>query len=374
MISYKPPLGWNSWNYFGKNVSERIITETADAIVETGLKDAGYEYVIIDDGWQAKQRAENGRLVPDPLKFPNGIKAVADYVHGKGLKFGLYSCAGLRTCADYPGSYDHEFEDAETFAEWGVDYLKYDFCHFPVYDHEQCWLFFRRMGTALAGCGRKILFAACNWGINGAREWIKTSGATTWRSTLDIVDTWESIKSIALSQNDIQPYNGLGCFNDLDMLTVGMKGRGNVGITGCTENEYRTQMSFWALMNSPLIIGTDVRDADENTLKMLKNRMTLEINQDPAGRQPFMTNRHREHPVWARLLDSGKIAVGCFNFTDSPSCDPIILPDYGLARVGGKNMILTDVWTEETFEVSDILCRSVEPHGVNLYIGEIKNA
>ncbi len=373
MIQYKPPLGWNSWNFFGANISEKTVTETADAMVATGLKAAGYEYIIIDDGWQAMQRDGNGRLAADRAKFPSGIKAVSDYVHEKGLKFGLYSCAGLRTCANYPGSYDYEYVDAETFSEWGVDYLKYDFCHFPVYDHEQCWLFFRRMGAALAGCGRPILFAACNWGINGAEKWMKTSGATTWRSTLDIVDTWESVKSIALAQEDIQPYNGLGCFNDLDMLTVGMNGCGNVGVTGCTETEYRTQISFWALMNSPLIIGADIRNIDFGSLQMLKNRMLLEINQDPAGRQPFMTNRHSEHPVWTRLLDNGDYAIGCFNFTDSPSCDPILLPDYGLAKACGRYMVLTDVWTGEKFEVRDVFCRSVAPHGVNLYRGEIKN-
>lgn len=156
----KPPMGWNSWNTFGENINERLVTETADKLIELGLKDAGYEYLVIDDCWAEKSRDENGRLVPDKEKFPNGIKAVADYVHSKGLKFGIYSCVGNRTCADYPGSLEHEFIDAETFAEWGVDYLKYDYCFKPI--SERGDLLYKRMGLALANCGRDILFSACN--------------------------------------------------------------------------------------------------------------------------------------------------------------------------------------------------------------------
>ena len=214
-------MGWNSWNTFGENINEKVVLETADFIAESGLKDCGYEYVIIDDCWSLRERNEQGELVPDPEKFPHGMKYVADYVHSKGLKFGMYSCAGTMTCAGYPGSLDHEFIDAKSFAEWEVDYLKYDYCYHPhtTLGHT----IYKRMGLALANCGRDIVFAACSWGADNTKTWIKETGAHTWRSTGDIHDSWESIKNLAVSQYKVAEYNGCGCFNDMDMLVVGMK-------------------------------------------------------------------------------------------------------------------------------------------------------
>ncbi|MBE6597807.1 MAG: glycoside hydrolase family 27 protein, partial [Ruminococcaceae bacterium] len=190
MLAQTPPMGWNSWNTFGENINEQVIRETADAIVEKGLRDAGYEYVVIDDCWAMRDRDENGRLVPDPVKFPSGMKALSDYVHSKGLKFGIYSCAGYRTCADYPGSFDHEFEDAQTFADWGVDFLKYDYCNKPKLANGP--ILYNRMSMALKATGREILFSACNWGSDEVHKWIRSTGTHMYRSTPDILDNPQS--------------------------------------------------------------------------------------------------------------------------------------------------------------------------------------
>ena len=198
MIKKTPPMGWNSWNTFAENISEQLIFETADRMVDSGLRDLGYEYLVIDDCWSLRERDENGRLVPDPEKFPHGMKAVADYVHSKGLKFGMYSCAGNLTCAAYPGSFEHEFVDAATFAEWGVDYLKYDYCYKSDIIHGR--YLYRRMGLALKNCGRDILFSACSWGADNTHEWIRETGADMWRSTGDIFDVWSSVKDLTMQK------------------------------------------------------------------------------------------------------------------------------------------------------------------------------
>ncbi len=208
MLAVKPPMGWNSWNTFGSNISEQLIMEMADTIVEKGYKEAGYEYVIIDDCWALKERVE-GKLVADPALFPHGMKYLADYVHSKGLKFGMYSCAGFLTCAGYPSSYGHEFEDARQFAEWGVDYLKYDFCNFPASGNaKNAYL---TMSMALRCSGREILFAACNWGVENPSEWMRSRGAHSYRSTGDIFDVPKSYKDIFKSQTENVGGNAPGC-------------------------------------------------------------------------------------------------------------------------------------------------------------------
>ena len=184
MYIQKPPMGWNTWNTFGPDINEDLILESADAMVSTGLKDAGYEYIVIDDMWSLKERDSQGRLVPDPEKFPHGMKYLADYIHGKGLKFGMYSCGGYLTCGGYPGSFGYEWIDAKTFAEWEVDFLKYDYCFHPASMEGHST--YKRMGLALANCGRDILFSACSWGAEYTRQWIRETGAHTWRSTGDI--------------------------------------------------------------------------------------------------------------------------------------------------------------------------------------------
>jgi len=353
MVVLTPPLGWNTWNTFGCEINERLILESAKIMISSGLRDAGYEYIVLDDGWQLRQRDEYGRLVPDPEKFPRGIRALADDLHAMGLKLGIYSCAGQMTCGAYPGSHSYEFEDAESFASWHVDYLKYDYCYKP--QHEQGDQLYQRMALALANSGRDIVFSACSWGNDETHKWIKTTGAHLWRSTVDIWDTWESICRLAKQQKELLPYNGLGCFNDMDMLVVGMNGTGNVGLAGCTDTQYKTHFSFWAFMGSPLMIGCDIRSMTPETAKILLNKDMIAINQDRGYRQPFSIGGSFNFQVgdvdngfvWAKILENGDIAIGMFNFSEDARQMYFTLPDLSLQRYCGRKLELTDLWTGE---------------------------
>ena len=290
MLSKTPPMGFNTWNTFGENINEQLIKETADKMVELGLRDCGYEYLVIDDCWSKRERdPQTGKIVPDEEKFPNGMKAVSDYVHSKGLKFGMYSCAGTRTCAGYPSSFDREFIDAQTFADFGVDFLKYDFCNKPF--NADGPMLYRRMSMALKATGREILFSACNWGSDHVETWIRSTGAHMYRSTSDINDNFASIKEIAESQLDKLCYSAPGCFNDVDMLVCGMYGKGNVANGGCTDVDYKTHFALWCMFAAPLMIGCDVRSMTPQTLELLKNRALLALNQDEEGRPPFISNK-----------------------------------------------------------------------------------
>lgn len=358
MTVQRPPMGWNSWNTFGSEINEELIRTTADCMVSEGFLDAGYEYLVIDDCWAEKQRDEKGRLVASREKFPSGMKAVSDYVHGKGLKFGMYSSAGSLTCAGYPASFGHEFTDAQTFAEWGVDFLKYDYCFKPT--HEYGPQLYRRMGTALANCGRDILFSACSWGADNTREWIKTTGAHMWRSTGDIRDNWESVKALYEIQRDTHPYNGAGCFNDMDMLVVGMNGKGHAALGGCTPEEYRTHFSIWAMFGSPLMMGCDVRSCDAETRALLQNRAIIEVDQDPAYRQPYLANAVNagSGDVWCRMMANGDLVLGMFNFFDSAREPFVAFADLGLGGSPDLALSITDLWTGEELGVFKDLYRS----------------
>lgn len=375
MIVHKPPMGWNSWNTFGANIDEKMIFEMADTMVQSGLRDAGYEYLVIDDCWSLKKRNEKGELVADPEKFPNGMKAVADYIHQKGLKFGMYSCDGTMTCAQYPGSFDHEFQDAKTFAEWGVDLLKYDNCYRPVNFPGR--LLYKRMGLALANCGRDILFSACNWGNESSEKWIKETGAHMWRSTGDVLDNWNSVRDLAMIQQKLLATNGQGCFNDMDMLVVGMHGEGNVGLGGCTEEEYRTHFSLWAFFGSPLMIGCDIRKMSEGTKKILMNKEILAIDQDAAYRQPFPVDNNCSddfsQSVWVRFLENGDVALGCFNFSDDKVYTGLSLADIGLGGSSKKALKITDLWTGEELGMHEdfFMIGSVPPHECRVFRGRV---
>jgi alpha-galactosidase len=366
-------MGWNSWNTFGSEINEKLIKESADSMVENGFLADGYEYLVIDDCWSLKERDKNGRLVADPEKFPSGMKAVADYVHGKGLKFGMYSCAGNLTCGGYPGSFEHEFIDAATFAEWGVDFLKYDYCyHSPIIPGE---LLYRRMGLALENCGRDILFSACSWGADETHKWIKTSSASMWRSTGDIFDTWESIKDLTKKQLELHPYNGVGCFNDMDMLVVGMYGKGNVGLTGCSDIQYRTHFSIWAFMGSPLMIGCDVRNITPATKETLTKKELIEINQDPACRQPYRLNgiwQDDDTLVYARNLAGGDIAVGLFNLKSEKAVARFNLDELGLPHSTGKTLKMTDIWTgKEASTANSTVIWELEPYDCAVFRAKV---
>lgn len=384
-LGLTPPMGWNSWNTFTWEINDKLIREAADAMAAE-LKDAGYEYIVIDDCWSEKQRDKNGRLVPDHWKFPDGIKPVADYVHSKGLKFGMYSCAGTHTCGGHPGSFEHEFDDAETFAEWGVDYLKYDYCYKP--DHIPGEILYKRMSTALRNCGRDIMFSACNWGNDDVYKWIRESGAHLFRSTGDIQDNWESIKRLALSQIGNECYGGNFCHNDIDMLVVGMHGGSNnewinsteTGVNviadsgetmpklgGCTDEEYRTHFSLWAIMNSPLMIGCDIRKMTPATKKILTNKDVIAINQDIECRGPYCIKQwNNPDNVFSLVkpLANGDYAIGMFNFGDRAGEMSLQFWDIGLTTASGRGLSLYDCWKhEELGTFTERYAATVEPHG-----------
>lgn len=358
-IAMTPPMGWNSWNTFTWDINEELIRCAADTFVSEGYRDAGYEYIVIDDCWSLKDRDENGNLVADPAKFPNGMKAVADYVHSKGLKFGMYSCAGTNTCAGHPGSFEHEFQDAALFASWGVDFLKYDYCYKPLSMEGE--LLYRRMSLALKNCGRDILFSACNWGADNVHNWIRSSGAHMYRSTGDIQDNWNSIKNIAISQIDKAAYTGNFCHNDMDMLVVGMFGGSNndfIGkIGGCTVTEYKTHFALWCMMGSPLMIGCDIRKANDDIKKILLNKGFIAINQDAEARgcymvvpQPqwFQTN---EAFILVKVLSDGDLAIGLFNLTDDKREMSLQFWDLGISTGSGIRLSLHDVWEDSDLGV-----------------------
>ena len=349
-----PPMGWNTWNTFTDAINEELIMQSADVMVESGLKDCGYQYVVIDDCWSLKERDKNGKLVPDPAKFPHGMKAVADYVHSRGLKFGMYSCNGTHTCAGYPASFEHEFTDAKTFAKWGVDFLKYDNCYKP--DTVPGEILYKRMAMALRSCGRDILFSACNWGADGVHNWIRESGAQMYRSTGDIQDTWNSIVNLAKSQFGKQSQQGVYCWNDIDMLVVGMHGGSNSswigeGGMGCTDTEYKTHFSMWAIMNSPLMIGCDIRNMSDATKNILMNKDVIAVNQDPEGRGAYLLNSN----VWAgvnvkilvKALENGDYAICMVNFGDHRGMGTICFWDMGLPAASGYGFELYDCWEHE---------------------------
>ncbi|UQZ36142.1 alpha-galactosidase [Paenibacillus sp. PK3_47] len=359
-LGLKPPLGWNSWNTFTWDINEQLIREAADTFVTGGYKDAGYEYIVIDDCWSLKERDAEGRWVADPDKFPSGMKALADYIHSKGLKFGMYSCVGTHTCAGYPGSFEHEFQDAELLAEWGVDFLKYDYCFKPR--HISGELLYKRMSLALKNCGRDILFSACNWGEDNVYHWIRESGAHMYRSTGDIQDSWESIKRLALSQLDKASFTGAYCHNDMDMLVVGMYGGSNNGfigsqIGGCNDVEYKTHFSLWSMMGSPLMIGSDIRKANKETRDILLNKDLLAINQDVEGRGAY---RIKPEPQWfhtddvfmlVKVLTDGDLAIGFFNLSDGQREISLQFWDAGLPYASGKSLSLYDCWEHKEIGV-----------------------
>lgn len=348
MLAEKAPMGWNSWNTFGKDINEQLIMEMADIMVEKGYRDAGYEYVIIDDCWSLKERVD-GKLVADPALFPHGMKYLSDYVHSKGLKFGMYSCAGFMTCAGYPSSYGHEYEDAKQFAEWGVDYLKYDFCNFPSSGNgRNAYL---TMAMALRNSGREILLAACNWGVDNPSGWMRSRGAHSYRSTGDIFDVPKSYKDIFRSQVENIENNAPGCYNDMDMLIVGMHGKGNVGLDGCSDTQYLQHFAMWAFLGSPLIIGSDLRSLDQVNEKALLCKGLIAINQDEECRPAFLLGHNGEKTyTMAKIMSGNRVALGFFNLDAANEWEngmSISFDDLGIHSESGVALNLTDAITGE---------------------------
>jgi alpha-galactosidase len=352
-----PPMGFNNWNAFGCDVNEALIKETADALVSSGLADRGYEFVNIDDCWSMRERGADGRLVPDPAKFPDGIAGLADYVHAKGLKLGIYGDAGTRTCAGFPGSLGKEELDAQTWADWGVDYLKYDNCHNES-DGSQAD-FIRRytaMRDALDKTGRPIVYAICEWGQSRPWEWAAEVG-DLWRTTGDISDNWPSLRSIIAQNAPLHPHAGPGNWNDPDMMEIG-----NGGMTG---TEYRTHMSMWAMMAAPLLIGTDVRTASPETLSVLGNEEIIAIDQDRLGVQGAVIADRDGLMVLDKPLADGERAIALYNSTDALAVVDVPASETGLQRARGYR--LRDVWTGEVRQVRSTISAAVPAHGTVVY-------
>ena len=367
ILAKTPPMGFNTWNTFGPNINEQMVLEMADVMAEQGYRDAGYKYVVIDDCWSLRERDENGNLVADPEKFPHGMKYVGDYIHSKGLKFGMYSCAGIRTCAGYPASFDHEFQDARTFASWGVDFLKYDFCYFPSFAN--CQHRYLTMAQALRASGRDILFSACNWGVQEPWNWMRSVGAHMYRSTGDIWDNFPSTAGIMKSQMGNFNANAAGCFNDMDMLTVGMGGQGNVGDANCnTYGEYEMQFAYWCFCAAPLMMGADLRKVGEEYRTLLQHKELIRLNQDPECRPPYKVCENNGYTVFIRHLADGEFAIGVFNLHQDPRHAEVTFAELGVPVNAGVKLALTDVITGESIPAKrDDLFAYVPGHSCKIF-------
>jgi alpha-galactosidase len=312
-VARTPPMGWNSWNKFAcKDINEQVVRASADAIASNGMKDAGYQYVVIDDCWQTGRDAA-GNIIADPQKFPSGIKALADYVHSKGLKFGIYTDAGTKTCAGRPGSMGHEYQDAQQYANWGVDYLKEDWCStLPGQDSESSYTLMR---NALAATGRPIVFSICEWGSTKPWLWSVPVG-NMWRATGDIQDCWSCKKTWGGSgfleiidlMDPLYSYAGPGHWNDADMLEIGNG--------GMTTEEYRAHFSLWAIFSAPLLAGNDLEHMTPDTREILLNKEVIAIDQDPMGIQGHRVQKAGDLEVWSKQLADGGRAVALLNRSD----------------------------------------------------------
>lgn len=366
-----PPMGWNSWNTFYDKYDAGLLCNIADCMVETGLRDAGYKYLIIDDCWSCRSRDSRGNLVPNPEKFPEGLRPVADHIHDRGLKFGIYSCCGVRTCAGYPGSFEHEQSDARFFASQGVDYLKYDNCHRPSSQRSE--MLYRRMSMALRETGRDIFLAACQWGTEDVETWIHSTGAHSYRSTIDIRDNWESISSIAGKRLSSLAEGRPFCFNDMDMLVVGMNGGGanpETSADGCSFEEYQTHFALWAMLNSPLIIGCDIRSMSDETKKILMNRDLIAINQDPEGRGCYKLECDCSPNVFTLVkpLADGEYAAAIFNFGDTWVQTGFTFWDMGLSVHSDTGLSVYDcIKHKEEGIFRECFSAGVKAHGCKVY-------
>jgi alpha-galactosidase len=335
-LARTPPMGWNSWNHFEAKIDDKTVREIADALVTTGLRDAGYVYVNVDDTWQGKRDA-NGVLHPNS-KFPD-MKAIADYVHSRGLKFGLYSSPGTRTCADYEGSYGHEEQDAQAYASWGVDYLKYDWCsaestHSTPAEMQAAYL---KMGVALQAAGRPITYSLCQYGLFDVGRWGRNVGGNLWRTTGDIQDYWASMEEIGFSQNGRESDAGPGAWNDPDMLEVGNG--------GMSREEYRTHLTLWSMLSAPLLLGNDIRSLTPETKALVANKEVIAIDQDPLGiqaRRISLSGLPASTEAWLKPLSDGSEAVALFNRGSTSAEVALHWLELGLPSVA----VARDLWQQ----------------------------
>ncbi|NUR31582.1 MAG: alpha-galactosidase [Catenulispora sp.] len=351
-LALTPQMGWNDWNSFGCNVSEALVKQTADIMVSSGMKDAGYQYVNIDDCWMTSSRDGGGHLVPDPAKFPDGISGTAAYVHSKGLKLGIYESAGTATCAGYPGSLNHEQTDANSFASWNVDYLKYDNCNNQGISAKTRYT---AMRDALANTGRPIVYSLCNWGEESVWTWGAGVG-NSWRTTGDINASYGSMLSIFHSNVGLAAYAGPGGWNDPDMLEVG---------NGMSFTEDRSEMSLWAEMAAPLISGTDLRSATPATLSLYTNKDVIAVDQDSLGRQGTEISSTGGRDVLAKPLANGDVAVVLFN--ESSGTQTISTTASAIGISSASSYTLNNLWSHVLTSTTGTISASVPGHGSVMY-------
>ncbi len=367
-LAATPPMGWNSWNHFAGHVTDADVRSAADQLVSTGMRDAGYIYVNLDDTWQGKRDAQ-GILHPND-RFPD-MKALADYVHSKGLKFGIYSSPGPKTCGGYEGSLGHEAQDAKMYAEWGVDFLKYDLCSFqdimnkakadhPDNPHAARDLMiaaYKKMGDALQATGRPILYSLCQYGVDQPWKWGPSVGAQMWRTTDDIDDSYGRMITIGFSQAGLSKYAGPGHWNDPDMLEVG---NGKM-----TTDEYKTHMSLWVILAAPLLAGNDLSKMTDTDKSILMNKEAVAIDQDPLGKQGDRLYQSGDFDVWTKPLSNGRVAVGLFNRSWDNREVSVDLADIGFKS--GAN--LRDVWKQQDLgRHTGVFTDVIPKHGVTLLI------
>ena len=339
-LAATPPMGWNSYNRFGNNVTDQQVREITDAMVSSGMKAAGYQYIVIDDGWQG-ERDTRGRLQAN-AKFPD-MKALAEYVHSKGLKLGLWATPGPQACSPgYPGSYGHEKEDAEQWAEWGMDYIKFDWCSAGgVYTREQQPLVYQKQAELLRATGRPMLFSICQYGDNDVAQWGAAAGGNMWRTTFDIQDNWQSMAIIGFRQHQLAASAGPGHWNDPDMLEVGNGGMTNV--------EYRTHFSLWAMASAPLIAGNDLRTMAAETVAILTNPEVIAVDQDKLGKGATRVTRAAETEVWLKPLSGGDVAVALFNRADAGQ---VITAKWSDLGISGKRKV-RDLWQQKDLPAAE---------------------
>jgi alpha-galactosidase len=360
-VASTPPMGWNSWNHFNRNIDDKTVRAQADAMVSSGMRDAGYTYINIDDTWEGERDAQ-GHIQPNG-KFPD-MKALADYVHSKRLKLGIYSSPGAKTCAGYEGSLGHEKQDAETYAGWGIDYLKYDLCGLrtemkkaptPEAAHQIMIDAYVKMRDALRAAGRPIAYSLCEYGEGSVWEWGSEVGGNLWRTTGDITDRYSRMAEIGFAQAGLARFAGPGHWNDPDMLEVGNGGM-NV-------EEYRTHMSLWAILAAPLLAGNDLTTMTPETIALLTNRDVIAIDQDKLGRQGDRVSEEGPIEIWARPLADGSKAVGVFNRLATPLSAAV---DFRQLGFGGAVQV-RDIWEgADLGAMKDPYTVTVPPHGVVL--------
>ncbi len=346
-------MGWNSWNKFAGRVDDATVRSIADVLTSNGMKEVGYRYVNIDDTWEGGRDAQGN--IQTNKKFPD-MKALADYVHSKGLKLGIYSSPGPNTCAGYEGSYGHELQDARTYAAWGIDYLKYDWCGArTLYTDEEMPAIYQKMGEALLASGRPIVYSLCQYGRLDVWKWGPDVGGNLWRTTGDIRDAWDSMTRIGFGQNELAQWARPGHWNDPDMLEIGNG--------GMTETEYKTHMSLWAILAAPLLAGNDLRNMSPSILGILTNREVIAVDQDKDGKQGKQFWKSADQEIWTRPLSGGKQAVAFFNRASEPAKMTIKLADLGIK---GK-IHARDLWEQTDMELTGSEYSVTVPgHGVVL--------